>query len=118
MCSSDLTAQVIGIKQGEKYNASRIAERYRDHSLFIAFAPADDPKIAVALIVENGGWGATAAAPIARKALDFWLLGKLPDAAAPAGAGVGAATETTPEDAAAEERGLPPVTPPDSKEGE
>ena len=105
-----------GIKQGEKYNASRIAERYRDHSLFIAFAPADDPKIAVALIVENGGWGATAAAPIARKALDFWLLGKLPDAAAPAGAG--AATETTPEDAAAEERGLPPVTPPDSKEGE
>jgi len=111
------TAQVIGIKQGEKYNASRIAERYRDHSLFIAFAPADDPKIAIALIVENGGWGATAAAPIARKALDFWLLGKLPEGTAPA-TGSAAPTEASPEDAAAEVRGLPPVTPPDSKESE
>ncbi len=106
------TAQVIGIKQGEKYNASRIAERYRDHSLFIAFAPADDPKIAVALIVENGGWGATAAAPIARKALDFWLLGKMPDAV-PAAKPAETPAEA-PEDANAEERGLPPVTPPDT----
>lgn len=72
------TAQVIGIKQGERYDAKRIAERHRDHSLFMAFAPAENPKIAVALIVENGGFGAQAAAPIARKLFDFHLLGKLP----------------------------------------
>jgi penicillin-binding protein 2 len=72
------TAQVIGIKQNEKYVASRIAERFRDHSLFMAFAPADDPKIALALIVENGGFGAQAAAPIARKVFDYHLLGKMP----------------------------------------
>jgi penicillin-binding protein 2 len=78
------TAQVIGIKQGEKYDAKKIAERYRDHSLFMAFAPADDPKVALALIVENGGFGAQAAAPIARKVFDYVLLGKLPkDTAAP-----------------------------------
>jgi penicillin-binding protein 2 len=73
------TAQVIGIKQNERYDAKRISERHRDHSLFIAFAPATDPKIALALVVENGGFGAQAAAPIARKLFDFYLLGKLPD---------------------------------------
>lgn len=72
------TAQVIGIKQGERYDARRIAERHRDHSLFMAFAPVENPKIAVAIIVENGGFGAQAAAPIARKLFDFHLLGKLP----------------------------------------
>ena len=72
------TAQVIGIKQGEKYDAKKIAEKYRDHSLFMAFAPADNPKVALALIVENGGFGAQAAAPIARKVFDYVLLGKLP----------------------------------------
>ena len=72
------TAQVIGIKQGEKYDARRIAERFRDHSLFMAFAPVEDPKVALALIVENGGFGAQAAAPIARKVFDYVLLGKLP----------------------------------------
>lgn len=70
------TAQVIGMKQNEKYVASNIAERHRDHALYIAFAPADKPTIALALIVENGGFGASAAAPIARKALDYYLLGK------------------------------------------
>ena len=69
---------MIGIKQNEKYDASKIAERHRDHSLFIAFAPADKPKIALALIVENGGFGAQAAAPIARQVFDYYLLGKLP----------------------------------------
>ena len=72
------TAQVVGIKQGEKYNESRVAERNRDHSLFIAFAPADEPKIAMAILVENGGFGARAAAPIARQVLDYYLLGKVP----------------------------------------
>jgi len=72
------TAQVVGIKQGEKYNETRVAERHRDHSLFIAFAPAEDPKIAIAVLVENGGFGARAAAPIARAAIDYYLLGKKP----------------------------------------
>jgi penicillin-binding protein 2 len=72
------TAQVINIKQGERYDAKKIAERFRDHSLFMAFAPADKPRIALAVIVENGGFGAQAAAPIARKAFDYYLLGKLP----------------------------------------
>jgi penicillin-binding protein 2 len=72
------TAQVIGIKQNEKYVESKVAERFRDHSWFIAFAPLDNPKIALAVIVENGGFGARAAAPIARLAFDYYLLGKLP----------------------------------------
>jgi len=72
------TAQVIGIKQGEKYDAAKIAERFRDHSLYMAFAPAEQPRIAIAIIVENGGFGSRAAAPIARKIFDYWLLGKIP----------------------------------------
>ncbi len=70
------TAQVIAIKQGEKYIESRVAERHRDHALFIAYAPADEPKIAVAVLVENAGFGARAAAPIARQVFDYYLLGK------------------------------------------
>ncbi len=73
------TAQVVGIGQNEKYNEHRIEERHRDHSLFIAFAPAEpgaQPRIALALLVENGGWGALAAAPIARTVMDYYLLGK------------------------------------------
>jgi penicillin-binding protein 2 len=72
------TAQVIGIKQNEKYNEHAINERHRDHALFIAFAPAEDPTIALAVIVENGGHGGSAAGPIARKVMDYYLLGKLP----------------------------------------
>ncbi len=71
------TAQVIGLK-GQKYNANAIDERHRDNALYVAFAPADNPKIALALIVENVGFGASYAAPIARKALDYYLLGKRP----------------------------------------
>src|SRR3546814_11703103 len=69
------TAQVYSLK-GAKYKASAIDERLRDHALFMAYAPVDDPKIAVALIVENGGWGATVAAPIARKVFDSWISPK------------------------------------------
>lgn len=68
------TSQVFSIKQNETYVASRVAERLRDHSLYVAFAPADDPKVALAVIVENGGFGAAAAAPIARGVLDFLLV--------------------------------------------
>lgn len=71
------TAQVVGLK-GAKYNAHATPERLRDNALFIAFAPADKPKIALAMVVENAGFGASAAAPIARKALDYYLLGKRP----------------------------------------
>jgi penicillin-binding protein 2 len=72
------TAQVVQIKQNENVHAKITDERRRDHSWFIAFAPLDDPKIAVAVLVENGGFGAAAAAPIARKVIDAYLLG--PDA--------------------------------------
>jgi penicillin-binding protein 2 len=69
------TAQVYGLKQEEKYDAKLIDEKLRDHALFIAFAPADNPKIAVAVIVEHGGAGSSVAAPIARRILDSYLLG-------------------------------------------
>jgi penicillin-binding protein 2 len=72
------TAQVVGLKPGEKYIESRVAERHRDHALFIAYAPADKPRIALAVIVENSGFGARYAAPVARKVIDYYLLGKLP----------------------------------------
>jgi penicillin-binding protein 2 len=78
------TAQVVGMKQGEKYDEKKVAERHRDHSLFIVFAPLESPKIALMVIVENGGFGARAAAPIARTVLDYYLLGKLPVSEAPA----------------------------------
>jgi len=73
------TAQVVGMKQGEKYDEKKVAERHRDHSLFIVFAPLESPKIALVAIVENGGFGARAAAPIARAVLVYYLLGKLPE---------------------------------------
>jgi len=75
------TAQVIQIKQGEKYVASKVDERHRDHALFVAFAPAEAPKIALALIVENAGFGAQNAAPIARRVFDYWLLKQYPSEA-------------------------------------
>ena len=70
------TAQVIAMKPNEKYDESRVAERHRDHALFIAYAPLESPRIALAVVVENGGFGARAAAPIARQVLDYYLLGK------------------------------------------
>jgi penicillin-binding protein 2 len=73
------TAQVFTIKQTENTRAKITEERKRDHAWFIAFAPIDDPRIALSVLVENGGFGASAAAPIARKVLDAYMLG--PDAA-------------------------------------
>jgi penicillin-binding protein 2 len=72
------TAQVIAMKQNEKYEEAKVAERHRDHSLFIAFAPLDSPRIALAIVIENGGFGARAAAPVARTVLDYFMLGKVP----------------------------------------
>ena len=75
------TAQVIAMKQNEKWDDKKVAERHRDHSLFIAYAPAAAPTIALGILVENGGHGSATAAPIARVVLDYFLLGKLPDKA-------------------------------------
>lgn len=75
------TAQVVAIAQGARYDASKLTEFQKDHALFISFAPVEKPKIAVAVIIENGGSGSSAAAPVARKVMDFYLLGK--DANAP-----------------------------------
>ena len=71
------TAQVFSLK-GEKYSEHKLDERLRDHAWFMAYAPADQPRIAIAVLVENGGFGAQAAAPIARKLLDYYLLGSEP----------------------------------------
>jgi penicillin-binding protein 2 len=72
------TAQVIATKQGEKYNAKLIDERHRDNALYMAFAPLDAPRVALALVVENAGFGAGAAAPIARRVFDYMLTGVYP----------------------------------------
>ena len=79
------TAQVYSLK-GEKYQAGHLDERLRDHAWYIAYAPADKPQIALAVLVENGGFGAQAAAPIARTVFDYYLLGQSPRAAAAPGA--------------------------------
>jgi penicillin-binding protein 2 len=82
------TAQVFGIKQDEKYVEEDITKKLRDHALFIGFAPVDDPRIAVAVIVENGGSGGAVAAPIARKVMDYYLndvlIAETPSAPSPA----------------------------------
>jgi penicillin-binding protein 2 len=72
------TAQAVTMGQKEKYDARKMEEHLRDHALYIAFAPADDPKIALAVVVENAGFGGELAAPIARRVFDYWLLGQYP----------------------------------------
>jgi penicillin-binding protein 2 len=72
------TAQAVSMANREKYNAARMDEHQRDHSLYIAFAPAESPTIALAVIVENAGFGSASAAPIARRVFDYWLLGQYP----------------------------------------
>jgi penicillin-binding protein 2 len=99
------TAQVYSL-QGANYKGHAIPENLRDHALFIAFAPVEQPKIALALIVENGGWGAEAAGPIARKVLDYYLIGKNKPGAEEAA--VAAAASNTVE-ASAPQVGDPPA---------
>ena len=73
------TAQAIGLRAGEKYSSIKADERKRDHSLYVAFAPVDHPTVALAVIVENAGFGSTSAAPIARRVFDYLLLGQYPN---------------------------------------
>ncbi len=72
------TAQAVGIKANEKYNAAKLDEYQRDHSLYLAFAPVEAPTIALAIVVENAGFGSEAAAPITRRVFDYWLSGLWP----------------------------------------
>ena len=72
------TAQLFSLKEGEKYQTGRVDERLRDHAWYLAYAPADQPRIALAVLVENGGFGAQAAAPVARAVFDYYLLGVAP----------------------------------------
>ena len=98
------TAQVVGIAQNATYDASKLDKRQRDHALFVAFAPVEDPRIAVAVMVENGEHGSTTAAPVARKVMDAFLLPRgetggaaiLPRQPAPAGGAAAADTAGSP----------------------
>ncbi|MDP9605432.1 penicillin-binding protein 2 [Variovorax sp. NFACC27] len=86
------TAQAVSMGQNTKYNARALEEHQRDHALFMAYAPVNDPKIALAVIVENAGWGAGAAAPIARRVFDYWLADQYPSEADMAAIKIGKAT--------------------------
>ncbi|CAN5580703.1 penicillin-binding protein 2 [soil metagenome] len=107
------TAQAVTQAQNTKYNAKALEEHQRDHALFMGFAPANDPKIAVAVIVENAGWGAGAAAPLARRVFDYWLLNQYPSEADMAAVKQGKATAPigTPRVASDIVWPTPPVTP-------
>ncbi|TCP00377.1 penicillin-binding protein 2 [Rubrivivax gelatinosus] len=72
------TAQAVTIRANEKYNAAKLEEHKRDHSLYTAVAPMDQPRVALAVVVENAGFGAASAAPIARRVIDYLLLGQYP----------------------------------------
>jgi penicillin-binding protein 2 len=85
------TAQAVTQAQNTRYNAKALEEHQRDHALFMAYAPANDPKIALAVIVENAGWGAGAAAPIARRVFDYWLMDQYPSEADMAAVRIGKA---------------------------
>ena len=106
------TAQAVGVRANEKYNAAKLTEYQRDHSLYTAFAPLDAPTIALAVVVENAGFGAAAAAPIARRVFDYVLAGQWPNdadmAATQAGrSGAPMGTPRRADDLTMEEIGLP-----------
>ena len=102
------TAQVVGIAQNATYDASKLDKRHRDHALFVAFAPAEDPRIAVAVMVENGEHGSTTAAPVARKVMDAYLFPE--GAQAPAAPGA-TPTASAPVAAPAPEAPAEPASP-------
>ncbi len=102
------TAQAVGMAPNTRYNARALEEHQRDHALFVAFAPAADPKIALAVIVENAGWGSAAAAPIARRVFDYWLLGLYPSEADLAAVQAGKATAPVGKPRRASEIDWPP----------
>ena len=104
------TAQAVSLGKNQKYNASSMEEHQRDHSLYIAFAPADDPKIALAVIVENAGFGSASAAPIARRAFDYWLLGQYPSEEDMAAVSRGQATAPIGKPRKAEDIPWPPAS--------
>ncbi len=108
------TAQVFTVKQNEKYNAARIDERLRDHALFMAYAPAEQPQIALAMVVENAGFGAQNAAPIARRVFDYVVKGLYPSPEDIAAVQRGQATRPigTPRPAPTTPLGTPPLIPP------
>ncbi len=108
------TAQVFTVKQNEKYNAARIDERLRDHALFMAYAPAEQPQIALAMVVENAGFGAQNAAPIARRVFDYVVKGLYPSPEDIAAVQRGQATRPigTPRPAPTTPLGGRPSTPP------
>lgn len=101
------TAQAVTQAQNTKYNARALEEHQRDHALFMGFAPANDPRIAVAVIVENAGWGAGAAAPIARRVLDYWLMDQYPSEEDMAAVKIGKATAPIGKPRAASDMTLP-----------
>ena len=78
MAGKSGTAQIVTIAQDESYDEAELAERQRDHAWFVAFAPVESPRIAIAIIVENGGSGSSGAAPIARTLLDHYFNIKEP----------------------------------------
>lgn len=104
------TAQAVTQAQNTKYNARALEEHQRDHALFMAFAPANDPKIAVALVVENAGWGAGAAAPIVRRVFDYWLMNQYPSEADMAAIQLGKATAPIGKPRVASEVAWPPAS--------
>ncbi len=103
------TAQAVSMGNREKYNAAKMEEHQRDHALYIAFAPADNPKIALAVIVENAGFGSASAAPIARRVFDYWLLGQYPNEEDLASVSKGQATAPIGKPRAAAELPWPPA---------
>lgn len=105
------TAQAVTQAQNTKYNARALEEHQRDHALFMAFAPVNDPKIALAVIVENAGWGAGAAAPIARRVFDYWLSDQYPSEADMAAVRIGKAGAPMGKPRVASEVAWPAPTP-------
>jgi penicillin-binding protein 2 len=104
------TAQAVGVAQGAKYNAAKLEEHQRDHSLYVAFAPAEDPKIVIAAIVENAGFGAAHAAPIARRVFDYWLMNQYPSEEDLAAVKLGQAASPIGKPRVATEAAWPPPT--------